>query len=176
MATGRILIIVLCLVTIAGIVALSRSCGGSHSGSDGVAAAVIGGEKFSLEVAGDPSKRELGLMNRAEIPDHGGMLFVFPDHEVMVHRFWMMNCPIDMDIIYLDRQGFVTTTHRMKAMIRKPGESDVDYQTRAENEKYSSNLPAQFAIELKAGTVERLKVKVEDRVTLDLDRLKAVAR
>lgn len=176
MASGRNLIILLCLAAIAGIVALSRGCGGPNPTSPGTESIVIGGEKFSLEVSADAKSRELGLMGRTEIPDHGGMLFVFPDRLVVPQSFWMKNCPIDMDIIFLDRQGFVTATHRMKAMIRQPGESEADYETRAQSEGYPSGLPAQFAIELKAGSLERLKVKVEDRIVLNLDRLKALAR
>jgi uncharacterized membrane protein (UPF0127 family) len=175
-ASGRNLIILLCLAVTAGILVLSHGCGGSGPSAPGTESVEIGGEKFSLEVADDEAKRERGLMGRTEIPDHGGMLFVFPDQKVALQRFWMKNCPIDMDIIYLDRQGFVTAKHRMKAMIRLPDESDADYETRCREDDYSSNLPAQFAIELKAGTLERLKVKVEDQIKLDLARLKAAAR
>ena len=177
MASGRNLIILLCLAAIVGIVVLSRGCGGgSGSSASGTESVVIGGEKFALEVADDDAKREHGLMGRTEIPDHGGMLFVFPDRKVALQKFWMKNCPIDMDIIYLDRQGFVTAKYRMKAMIRNPGESESDYETRCQEDEYSSNLPAQFAIELKAGTLDRLKVKVEDHIQLDLAGLKAAAR
>lgn len=176
MASGRYLIILLCLAAVVGIVTLSRGCGGPNPSTIGTESVAIGGEAFSLEVVNDDSTRERGLMGRTAIPDHGGMLFVFPDQKVTVQKFWMKNCPIDMDIIYLDRQGFVTATYRMTAMIRQPGESEDDYETRAREPDYSSNLPAQFAIELKAGTVDRLKVKVEDRILLNVDRLKAAAR
>ena len=41
---------------------------------------------------------------------------------------------------------------------------------------YSSRLPAQFAIELKAGTIERLKLKPGMEISLHLERLKKLAR
>lgn len=136
---------------------------------------VIGGETFDLELAIDPKSREKGLMHRDHIPDHGGMLFVFPDAQVGVQRFWMGHCLVDMDIIYLDRRGTVTAVHRMKHQPpQREDETDAQYKARVPH--YSSGYPAQFAIELKAGSLDRLKIKVDQRIQLDLPRLKAMAR
>jgi uncharacterized membrane protein (UPF0127 family) len=136
---------------------------------------VIKGERFELELAADPKSRQTGLMNRSSIPDHGGMLFVFPDSEVGMQGFWMGNCLIDMDVIFLDPHGRVTAMHTMKAQApRRPDESEADYDRRMP--RYSSAYPAQFAIELQAGTFERLGVRVDERIDLDLRRLKALAR
>jgi uncharacterized membrane protein (UPF0127 family) len=137
---------------------------------------VIAGETFGLELADTPEAREQGLMFRTVIPKRGGMLFVFPDYLVRVQGFWMKNCPIDMDIIFLDSMGVVTATHHMNAMIRKPDESEQDYETRCQQHNYSSLMPAQFAIELQSGTVDRLQVKPGNRIALELDRLKQRAR
>ena len=114
-------------------------------------------------------------MHRDSIPDDGGMLFVFPDDQVTIQRFWMGYCQVDMDIIFLDRQGRVTATHRMKMdQPRANDESEAEYDARLP--RYSSGYPAQFAIELKAGSLDRLNVKVDERIELDLPRLKAMAR
>jgi len=151
-------------------------CGGSGS-SPGLETVVIKGETFTLELAADDAARELGLKHRASIPDAGGMLFVFPDSKVSVQSFWMHECLVDMDIIYLDRRGTVTATYRMKARpLRQNGESEAEYQQRMRGDDYSSAYPAQFAIELKAGTIDRLNVRVDDRIALDVARLKAMAR
>jgi uncharacterized membrane protein (UPF0127 family) len=81
---------------------------------------------------------------------------------------------VDIDIIFLDTRGRVTALHRMKAEPpRSPQESDEAYRSRLP--MYSSGLPAQFAIELPAGSLDRLKLAVEDRIELDLDRLKGMA-
>lgn len=158
------------------IVVLSR-CGPTGTttrGPAGTETVKINGETFHLELAADEPLRTKGLMYRDQIPDHGGMLFVFPDAQVMVQSFWMGNCLVDMDIIYLDRRGFVTATHHMKAEPpRGPNESKSDYDRRMP--RYSSAYPAQFAIELKAGSLERLNVKVEQKIDLDVARLKATA-
>lgn len=136
---------------------------------------VIKDETFELELALDDAAREKGLMDRESIPDHGGMLFVFPDSKVQVQSFWMANCLVDMDIMFLDRRGTVTAVHRMKKEPpKKPGESQEDYERRLK--RYSSVYPAQFAIELKAGSLDRLNVKVDDRIALDVNRLKKMTR
>ena len=134
----------------------------------------IKGEEFRLELAIDSDARRDGLKHRTSIPDHGGMLFVFPDDQVIVQRFWMHECLVDMDILFLDRNGRVTATHAMKMERPKQrGESEAEYQQRLPG--YSSGYPAQFAIELKAGTVARLDVRVDDKIKFDLTKLQAMA-
>jgi hypothetical protein len=124
-------------------------------------------------VAADPASTEMGLMHRASIPDDGGMLFIFPAAER--RSFWMGHCLVDIDIIFLDPRGRVTATHRMKAESpQREGESDAAYDARMP--RYPSVRPAQFAIELKAGSLDRLDVGVDDRIDLDLQRLKARAQ
>jgi uncharacterized membrane protein (UPF0127 family) len=79
-----------------------------------------------------------------------------------------------MDIIYVDPAGYVTATHHMKAESpRGADESETEYDRRMP--RYSSAYPAQFAIELQAGSLERLNVRVEDKIALDTARLKAMA-
>lgn len=152
-------------------------CAPSPAAGNGKEKVVIKGETFELEPAIDDAKREQGLMGRASIPDHGGMLFVFPDSKVRVQSFWMKNCLVDMDIIYLDPFGRVTATHRMKALPPKwKDESEADYEERVREHSYSSGYPAQFAIELQAGSLDRLDVKIEQKIDLDLARLKGMAR
>ena len=147
----------------------------SRPAENGREIVTIQGHAFELELAVDPDSRTRGLMHRDHIPEYGGMLFVFPDSEVTVQRFWMGHCLVDMDIIYLDREGRITATHRMKAQPpQRPDEPLFAYETRMP--RYSSIYPAQFAIELRAGWLDRLNLNERDRIELDLPRLKAMAR
>lgn len=133
---------------------------------------VIAGETFQLEVAADPAMRERGLMGRTEIAADGGMLFIYPRPQVM--SFWMANCLIDIDVIFLDADGLVVATHKMKAEPPKTNdESQAAYEARMK--RYSSRRAAQFAIELKAGSIERLVLKTGQRITLEIERLKKLA-
>lgn len=133
----------------------------------------IGGEIFKLEIAADEPTREKGLMGRNSIAPDGGMLFIYPKPKVL--DYWMANCPIDIDIIFLDAHGKIVATHKMK-----PEPPKQDFETQAEYEErlktYSSNRPAQFAIELKTGTIERLKLKPGQKIAMDVERLAKLAR
>lgn len=133
----------------------------------------IGGRQFTLETALDTAARTRGLMARQEITPDGGMLFIFPDAQV--RSFWMGYCLVDIDVIFLDPRGRVTALHEMKVEPpRRSDESEAAYRARLAN--YSSVFPAQFAIELRGGTLDELDLHVEDRIDLDLERLKALAR
>jgi uncharacterized protein len=125
----------------------------------------IAGEEFELEVAADPASREKGLMGRDQIEPDKGMLFVYP--EAMLLNFWMKNCAIDIDIIFVNDEGRVTAVHAMKAeKPRRRDETESAYEARLKT--YSSRRFAQFAIELKAGTVERLKIRQDQKIEMDV--------
>lgn len=133
----------------------------------------INGETFLMELAIDEDTRTKGMSGRDRFPDGGGMLFVFPDAQV--RNFWMFECLIDIDIIFVDSRGTVTAIHRMPAEPLQ-GEDESIFEYEARLPRYSSRYPAQFAIELPAGSIDRLQVRVEDRIDLDLERLKAMAK
>jgi hypothetical protein len=133
----------------------------------------IGEETFRLEVAADPESRQKGLMGRKKVEVAGGMLFVFPDDRI--HSFWMANCLVDIDLAFIDRQGRIVRLHKMKAEPpRREGESEGMYEARLK--RYSSVRPARFAIELRAGSIDRLELEAGRRLELDVDRLARLAR
>ncbi len=124
---------------------------------------LLGGVAHELELASDPATRERGLMGRTEIAPTGGMLFVFPDEAP--RQFWMRDCPVDIDIAFLDARGRIVATHRMKAEPpQRPGESEEQYLGRLRG--YPSFAPARFAIELRAGTLVARRLSVGARVDL----------
>lgn len=49
--------------------------------------------------------------SRTELPDNGGMLFVFKRAER--RQFLMRDCYMDIDIIFLDANGTITAFHHM---------------------------------------------------------------
>jgi hypothetical protein len=59
---------------------------------------------------------------------------------------------------------------------RREDETELAYDARMREKSYWSRLPAQFAIELQSGWLDRLDLAVDDRIELDLQRLKAAAR
>ena len=129
-------------------------------------------EEFKLEIADDIFKRADGLAGRADLDDDGGMIFIYPTAE---HRgFWMKDCVMDLEIIFLDEIGRITAMHEMKAQpLQRPRESMRSYNARLRH--YRSRRPAQFAIEVKPGTLERLKIRVGDTIEADWTALAELA-
>lgn len=114
---------------------------------------MVGGKQFTLEVADTPAVRTQGLSWRSELADNHGMVFVFPNEEVL--RFWMVDCLIDLDIIYLDAQGYVINSTYMPAEpLQQANETRNEYYARLP--RYLSSAPAKYAIELTAGTLAEL--------------------
>jgi uncharacterized membrane protein (UPF0127 family) len=65
-----------------------------------------------LEVASTPEERKQGLMNRKELPTICGMLFKGLSGG---GTFWMKNCLIPLDIMFLNKDGFITKIYTMPA-------------------------------------------------------------
>jgi uncharacterized membrane protein (UPF0127 family) len=183
----RIIAIAGCVILVGAVVFLSlppgtfsgansgASAGASNQGSSSPATETveIKGEEFELELSLDNASRTRGLGGRDRIDPDGGMLFVFPQPGLL--SFVMRDCTTDIDLIFLDPAGYVTALHEMP--VEEPqrwNESVAEYEARLTS--YRSPLPAQFAIELAPGSIRRLGVRVEERITLDLARLKAMAR
>ena len=60
------------------------------------------GAKITAEVADTEEKRTLGLMFRDHLDPDKGMIFIFPVADQ--YRFWMKNCLVALDIIWLDEK------------------------------------------------------------------------
>jgi len=133
----------------------------------------IGGTEFTLKTALDDASRAKGLGSVSELPENGGMIFVFPDSEP--RGFWMKDCLMDIDIAYISPLGIVTAVHTMaKQPLKGENESLSAYHQRLKT--YPSGSPAQIAIELRPGTFDKLGIKRGSKITLDLPRLKAAAK
>lgn len=126
----------------------------------------IAGERFELDLALNDAQRTRGLMGVEHLDPNEGMLFVFPD--LQPRRFWMKDCLIQIDVIFLDDRGRIVRMHTMDPPA--PGTRDSDLRT------YPSVYPARFAIELAGGRAEALGLSAGDQIDLPLERLKAMAR
>ena len=133
----------------------------------------LAGKQFLLELVLDDKNRARGMMGRSEIAPIGGMLFIFQDAEE--RSFWMKNCVIDIDLIFLDSRGTITALHEMTIEPPKEtSESDWAYDQRLSH--YWSYGPARFAIEIASGSIDELQLRVNDRIDLDFAYLKTLAR
>ena len=129
----------------------------------------ISGQPFVLEVASDEPSIARGLGGRDQLAAGEGMLFVFPNN--LPRRFWMKDCLIDIDIMFLDPLGRITSIHTMKAEPPQgPEETQAAYEQRLT--RYPTTLGAKYAIELGAGRIKDLGLEIGDKVELPHDCLK----
>lgn len=116
------------------IVAISVFTCGCEEHQGGGSATVkmnIGSRTFVLELARTPEEQEKGLMQRDSMPADHGMVFVFPEEQVL--NFWMKNTRFPLDIIFVDSRGKIVSIKQMKAY---------------DLTNTSSDVPARYAIEL----------------------------
>jgi hypothetical protein len=156
---------------------------------------VIEGRRFTLDLALDQETRFRGLSGKTEIKEDGGLLFVFPRVYPSLD-FVMRDCPIPIDIIYLDAAGRIVSWHKM---VPEPPRTEQEQPTppkdasgkehpevpkwqwvndayEARLKKYPSKFSAQFAIELRGNTLDGLKLKAGDKVEMDVAGLKKLAK
>jgi uncharacterized membrane protein (UPF0127 family) len=97
------------------------------------------------------------------------MIFVFPESRIL--SFWMIDCLIDIDVAYVDRTGKVISTYTMRTEPpQAKSESREAYTSRLK--RYPSADDAIFAIEVRAGLLEKLGVRPGSTVNLDDARLR----
>ncbi len=133
----------------------------------------IAGQLFELELALDPATRFRGLSGRRSVAPEGGMLFVNRQSRRLL--MVMRDCPIPLDVAFLDRAGWVLAIHEM--VVESPrgrDESQARYEERLP--AYDSDVPAWFAVETAAGRLRALGLKVGDRLVFDSDALITRAR
>lgn len=107
---------------------------------------------FEVEIADTFKQREIGLMNRTELAERSGMLFVF--EQTSEQAFWMKNTLIPLDIVFIDENFQIETIAR-----------DAQPCKEVHCPLYSSGLPIRYVLELKGGATDKLGIKEGDKVT-----------
>jgi uncharacterized membrane protein (UPF0127 family) len=126
--------------------------------------ATIGGAAFTLEVARDRPALYRGLGGRTHIAPNGGMVFVFPVAQPLT--FVMRDCPIPIDVAFLDDTGRVINSFEMHPEPpRAPDEDPAHYDERLY--PYRSALPARYVVEVAGGRLRALGVGSGSRIEID---------
>jgi uncharacterized membrane protein (UPF0127 family) len=97
----------------------------------------------------------LGLMHRKSMPQHHGMLFVFP--QANTHCMWMRNTLLPLSVAFLDENGIVINVE--------------DMQPQTEDSHCARRL-ARYALEMNLGWFRERGLKKGDPVR-GIDRLPA---
>jgi uncharacterized protein len=135
---------------------LSVACarGGSPpAASAGPSAVFPSGVALRLDLAITPEEQERGLMFVDFLPDDRGMLFLYKSDET--RSFWMKNCKIPLDLLWLAADGTVVD------ISAKVPPCAVDPCP-----TYESSRPARYTLEVRGGLATEKGLKIGDRVLL----------
>jgi uncharacterized membrane protein (UPF0127 family) len=102
---------------------------------------------LKVEVARTSEQHARGFMERRNIPDGTGMLFVFDKDQQM--SFWMKNTPTALSIAYIDSRLVIREIHHMTPLSLAPVRSAASLR---------------YALEVPQGWFDRAGVRVGDRV------------
>lgn len=118
----------------------------------------LGGKKHQLFLMDDEGKRQEGMMflHTEDVREDQGMLFVFPttQKDDGNHGFWMRNCPLALDIIYVDSKQKVLSVGKGDPFNETPISPKGDYN---------------YVVELKQGCAAKLGIKVGALLDLPKD-------
>lgn len=104
--------------------------------------------QFSVEIAKTLKEQEIGEMFRTNIPEDGGMLFIWP--AIQVSSMWMKNTIVPLDMVFID------DSHHIQAI----EENTVPYSLAP----ISSHGPVSATLELKGGATAKMGITVGDKV------------
>lgn len=117
-------------------------------------ALIINNNRINIEVADAQEKRNKGLSGRESLASDSGMLFVFPKEDK--YTFWMKGVNFPIDFIWIKDDRVVDLLPKVP-----PAASNQDDQSLP---RYSSKEPINKVLEVNAGTIERLNIKVGDKI------------
>ncbi|WP_371323165.1 DUF192 domain-containing protein [Dechloromonas sp. ZY10] len=103
--------------------------------------------RIDTEVAADQQNRMLGLMHRKSMPQHHGMLFVFP--QANTHCMWMRNTLLPLSVAFIDDNGVVINIE------------DMQPQT---EDSHCAKRPARFALEMNLGWFRERGIKSGSKI------------
>lgn len=92
-----------------------------------------------------------GMMYRKSIADDKGMLFAWP--QPLMHSFWMHNTCISLDMLFIDRQGFIAGI--------------VESAPTLNDDPQSIDCPVPFVLEVAAGWSRKHGVAPGQRVEIE---------
>jgi uncharacterized membrane protein (UPF0127 family) len=111
---------------------------------------------FDVEVARTPLQQERGLMYRKTMPADAGM--VFPFERDTTTSFWMKNCYIPLDMLFVVGDGHIShiVADAKPLFGQQPQPEDF----------IPSGGPVRLVVELNGGTAAKLGIHVGDKVAM----------
>jgi len=113
----------------------------------------LGGHRYTVEIVEDDASRAKGLMDRTQMDEDHGMLFVFQDDAP--RSFWMKNTKIPLDMLFFDaNRKLLSVQHDAQPCVADPCRG------------YTSGAPARYVLELNAGQARAIGVRPGDEIVI----------
>lgn len=130
---------------------------------------------LKLEYAITPDQHDKGLMERSEMQENSGMLFIYENPRI--HYFWMFNTYMDLSIAFLDDNSIIREIKEMKSypeMMKKMNASGNKKNEKSIKQFFSkkgtsSSFLSKFALEVKKGWFNSKDIGLGDVVVWDVN-------
>ncbi|MFP4229504.1 MAG: DUF192 domain-containing protein, partial [Candidatus Nanohaloarchaea archaeon] len=99
-----------------------------------------------------------GLMNRENLSENSGMLFIYEDEDD--RSFWMKNTSIPLDIVFMNSSMHITNIEKADP---EPNTPDEDLAS------YESEEPAQYVLEINQNKSEEIGLEKGEKMGLGLE-------
>jgi uncharacterized protein len=116
----------------------------------------VGQSIFDIEMATTYESRSLGLSGRVALPENYGMLFLF--NEPGSYGFWMKDMNFPLDVIWIAERRVVGFEENVPPEGNRPTKT------------YFPPVPVTEVLEINAGLVSELGIRVGDVVKLGSNR------
>ena len=114
----------------------------------------INDAKLKVELADTQSKKSKGLGGRQSLASNEGMLFIFPKADK--YPFWMKGLSFPLDFVWIKEDKVADVLQNIPPP--QPG------QTNESLPIYSSREEIDKVLEVPAGTIQRLNIKIGDTI------------
>lgn len=111
----------------------------------------VKGHHLTVELATTPATKSCGLSHRASLPANRGMVFVYPEPELLT--FWMKDTSIPLDIAFIDAAGRIVSIQKMDPF--------------PITTVYSPPAPVLYALEVNQGWFEKKGISVGDVILFE---------
>ncbi len=117
---------------------------------------VINNARIKVQIADSPETRSKGLSGRQSLATDEGMLFVFDKSDR--YPFWMKEMNFALDFVWISGSGVADVTENVPAPAPNTPDSALTI--------FSAKTPIDKVLEVPAGTIKNLNIKVGDSIKL----------
>ena len=110
--------------------------------------------KFEVEIADTKILRKKGLMFRSKLEKEKGMLFIFPNEQII--RMWMKNTMIPLDILFISKDKVIVDI--------------IENAKEMSDNILISKTKSKYVLEINSGLVKDFNITIGDSINFEKTR------